>query len=350
MAERRSHKQLPALHTGDAPTQLAPSRSRTDPPAPQKQQHEKSHLHKRLHSNSLRHRAFTSSKEHSHRESAKEIVQSAIDLKPPISFDSLLRRDKKSPDSSRRGSHLQQQQQQQQQRQEDISQTDAEQARRAAQRRIRPEDVTKARRENARREEHLRESLKSVEEVAMSSTRQLDDTYYSILEKAAILRSTVASLQQLAEESRRMHSTFKEDTTKLEQETKQNLDGFNNFDGQEKTINDLVGQLKASKDRSGKLNDRLEAARNRIEAYEHRWNEHRKKRRKNWGIIWASIIGLIVFMFAVIAAKNRSTVGSTMHQVAKVLEHEIASPIAAALRPTSSPAEDPYLREMFDEL
>ncbi|KAK4635656.1 hypothetical protein CLAFUW4_01604 [Fulvia fulva] len=349
MGERQSHKQLRALRTGEAPTQLSPSRSRTDPPAPQKQQHEKSHLHKRLHSNTLRHRAFTSSKEHSHRESAKEIVQSAIDLKPPISFDSLLRRDKKSPDSSRRGSHLQQQQQQQQ-RQQDISQTDAEEARRAAQRRVRPEDVTKARRENARREEHLRESLKNVEEVAMSSTRQLDDTYYSILEKASLLRSTVASLQQLAEESKRMHSTFKEDTTKLEQETKQNLDGFNNFDGQEKTINDLVVQLRTSKDRTGKLNERLEAARNRIEAYEHRWNEHQKKRRKNWGIIWASIIGLVAFMIAVIAAKNRSTVGSTMHQVAKVLDAEIASPIAAALRPTSSPAEDPYLRKLFDEL
>ena len=220
MSERHSYKQLPALRTGDAPTQLSPSRSRTDPLAPQKQQHEKSHLHKRLHSNSLRHRAFNSSKEHSHRESAKEIVQSAIDLKPPISFDSLLRRDKKSPDSSRRGSHLQhQQQQQQQQRQEDISQTSAEEARRAAQRKVRPEDVAKARKENARREEHLRESLNNVEEVAMSSTRQLDDTYYSILEKASILRSTVASLQQLAEESKRMHSMFMEDTTKLEQET-----------------------------------------------------------------------------------------------------------------------------------
>ena len=183
----------------------------------------------------------------------------------------------------------------------------------------------------------------------MSSTRQLDDTYYSMLEKASILRSTVASLQQLAEESKRRHSTFKENTTKLEQGTKQNLDGFNNFDGQEKMINDLVGQLKASKERTGELNERLEAARNRIEAYEHRWNEHQKKRRQNWGIIWASIIGLIAFIFAVIAAKNRSAVGSTMHHVAK-FGNEIASPIAAALRPTASPVEDPYLRKLFDEL
>ncbi|EME49217.1 hypothetical protein DOTSEDRAFT_68093 [Dothistroma septosporum NZE10] len=347
MGERQSHKHLPALRTGEAPTQLSPSRSRTDPPAAQHQQHEKSHLHRRLHSNSLRHRAFTSSKEHSHRESAKEIVQSAIDLKPPISFDSLLRRDKKSPDSSRRGSHLPTQHQQA--RQEDISQTSAEEARRAARRRVRPQDVTKARRENARREEHLRGSLKNVEEVAMSSTRQLDDTYYSILEKASILRSTVASLQQLAEECKRMHSTFQEDATELEQETQRNLNGFNNFNGQEKTINDLVGQLKVSKERTGELNERLEAARNRIEAYEHRWNEHQKKRRKNWGIIWASIIGLIAFMFAVIAAKNRSTLGSTIHQMAK-FGNEIASPVAAALRPTGSPVEDPYLRKLFDEL
>ena len=81
----------------------------------------------------------------------------------------------------------------------------------------------------------------------MSSTRQLDDTYYAILEKASILRSTVASLQQIADESRKMHSNFQEDTSKLEQDTKQNLESFGNFEQQEKTINDLVNKLQASR-------------------------------------------------------------------------------------------------------
>lgn len=346
MDQKRSHKQLPGIRTTDAPPpNISPSRSRTDPPAPA--EHEKSHLHKRLHSNSLRHRAFTSSREHHHRQSAKETVQSAIELKPPISFDALLRRDKKSPDSSNRDSGVSQQQAQQN---EWLAQ---QQAKEAERRRVRPQDVKKAKEQNARREKELRESLKGVEEVAMSSTRQLDDTYYSILEKASMLRSTVAGLQQLAEECSKMHSTFQDDTSKLSEDTQKNVDAFNNFDGQEKQINQLVTQLKDSKTRTGKLNDRLETCRNRVEAFERRENARQKSRRKQWSVAWAIVVGFIIFVFAVITAKNKSAVGSKVHNVAKVLDNfgnEVASSITEALKPTASPSEDPYLKRLFDEL
>lgn len=341
-------KQLPALRTNDIPApQLSPARSRTEPAAPEMQNQDKSHLHRRLHSNSIRHRAFTSSRDHHHRHKAKETVQSAIELKPPISFDTLLRRDKKSPDSGQRESANQRAPQVQQ----DDAITWAEQH--ARKRHVKPADVKRVREQNERREDELRESLKSVEETAMSSTRQLDDTYYSILEKASILRSTVASLQQLAEESRRMHASFNNDTNKLVEETKRNLSSFGNFDGQEKTINGLVTQLKNSKDKTNKLNDRLEAARNRIEAYEKREKEKQKKRRKNWWIIWGVLMAFLVLIFGVWTARHRSTVGTRIHHVAKVLDefgNEIASPITAALKPTASPSEDPYLNRLFDEL
>lgn len=271
-------------------------------------------------------------------------MQSAIELKPPISFDSLLRRDKKTPDSSRHASNNTANQQQSQQHEDELK---AEQARQVRPRQVKPEDVKRAREENERRKKELRESLKNVEEVAMSSTRQLDDTYYTILEKASLLRSTVASLQSLAEESRAMHSSFQEQTSKLEEDTKDNLRGFDNFNAQEKAINDLVGQLKSSKEQRNKLDQRLEAARLRVEAYEMREKERKKNRRMQWSVVWAVILALLALVFALFAAKNRNSAGSSVPSVAKVFQ--IASSITA-LNPLPRPSEDPYLRKLFDEL
>lgn len=215
---------------------------------------------------------------------------------------------------------------------------------------IRPEDVDKVRKENDRREEQLRESLKSVEEVGMSSTRQLDDTYYAILEKASILRSTVASIQQLADESRKMHSSFQDDTAKIERETEQNLDSYGNFNQQEKRINELVTHLQGLRDTTNKLNDRLESARLRVEAFEQQEKAREAKRRIRWHILWVSVVAVFGLVIAILLAKNRKAVG---RQVGSVTEHlvklgDIAEDVVMPLR--ASPTEDPYLKKLFDEL
>lgn len=341
-------KLLPAIRTPDAPTASGPpARVRTEPPARDEQHHEKTHLHRRLHSSSLRNRAFTSSHHHHYRDSAKETVQSAIELKPPISFDSLLRRDKKNPDSSRHTSqNTSHDQSVQQQRNEE--EPKAEQATQRAKRpQVNPEDVKRARAANERRKKELRASLKNIEEVAMSSTRQLDDTYYTILEKASLLRATVESLQNLAEETREMHSSFQGQASKLESDTKDSLRAFENFDSQEKAITELVSQLKSSKEQRNQLDQRLEAARNRVEAYEMREKERKKSRRKRWSVVWAVLLASLGIIIALLMAKNRAAVGSSVPSVAKVFE--IASSLTA-LNPMPRASEDPYLRKLFDEL
>lgn len=343
------HRAFPAIaRAGTGLAGVAPPRSRTDPPAPmQRPERERSHLHKRLHANTITGRG----PHHRHR-SAKDTVQSAIDLKPPISFEHLLRREKKSPDSSRRGSGSQQQQR-------EINEWRAQQqahAEEEARRRVEPEDVEKAKAENAKREEELRQSLKSAEDLGMRSTRQLDDTYYAILEKASILRSTVASLQQLAEESRKMHKHFRDDSETLEEETKQNIDAFGNFDEQEKTITELVDKLKGSKGETDKLNERLEAARNRIEAFEKREHAKQAKRRKQWQATWGTLVGVLVLVLAILilkhhryAAQRLDGVGKTLVSVGDMAE-DAASRLPTMLKPAPSPSEDPYLRKLFDEL
>ncbi|KAK4545612.1 hypothetical protein LTR36_002564 [Oleoguttula mirabilis] len=344
------HRALPAIaRAGTGLANIAPPRSRTDPPT-QRPDREKSHLHRRLHANTITGKGSHTSS-HRHRDKARDTVQSAIDFKPPISFDSLLRRDKKSPESSRRGSGSQQQQR-------DVNEWRAQQqaqAEQEARRRVRPEDVAQAKAENAAREEELRQSLKDVEEVGMSSTRQLDDTYYAILEKASILRSTVASLQQLAEASRRMQKQFQGDAQTLEQETRRNIEGFGDFEEQERAIDQLVAKLKGSKSETERLNERLEAARYSVEAYEARDMAKRAKRRKQWKATWGTVVGVLVLLVALLLLKHRRHVAYRLEGVGTTLLAEAAGelaeiPAAMLRRPAPSPSEDPYLRKLFDEL
>jgi hypothetical protein len=345
------NKPLPSLaRAGSGLVNLAPSRSRTDPPTPPK---ERGSLHRRLHSNTIAGRITHGSSHHHHhrhRDTVKETIQSAVDLKPPISFDHLLRRDKKSPDSSRRGSGSQHQHQQRDPAEEQARQH--AQAEKEAKLKVDPQDVEKAKAANAKREEGIRQSLKRVEELGMSSTRQLDDTYYAILEKASILRSTVVSLQQLAEESRRMHKQFEEDTTALERDTKANIESFGNFDEQEKTIDALVSRLKGSKTETQKLNDRLEAARSRVEAFEKREEARQSKRRKQWHATWGTLLGVLVVIVAILVFQNKTDVvqeiggvGQTLASLSKAVADQVSS-----VRSSPSSSEDPYLRELLDEL
>ena len=341
------HSTFPSFaRAGTGLAAVAPTRSRTEP-STQLPTQEKSHLHRRLHSNTI-----TGKHSSSRRHRARDTVQSAIDLRPPISFDQLLRRERKSPDSSRRGSAGHQQQR-------DLAEWRAQQqaeAEREKRESVRPEDVEKAKAENAEREEELRRNLKEVEEVGMSSTRQLDDTYYGILEKASILRSTVASLQHLAEESKRMHKQFQEDAEGMEKESRHNIEGFGNFDEQEKAIDELVGKLKVSKADTEKLNERLEAARNRIEAYEKRELAKSAKRRKQLNATWGILLGVLLLVVAIVLLRNRRDVARRLDGVGRKLVQagEMAGSVAlhlpTDLKPAPSPSEDPYLQKLFDEL
>lgn len=326
---------------------IAPTRSRTDPPAPEQQRSQLGHIGRRLHANTIGQLAPNNPRQHRqhshrhlHRDAAKETVQSAIELKPPVPFDHLLRRDKKGSEATSKeaanGQLDDSPMMQQSERQE---------------RKAGPGDVAKARRDNARREEELRSSLKHVEQIGMDSTRQLDDTYYAILEKASILRSTVSSLQQLADECKRMHTSFQEETTKLEQDTQQSLESFGNFDQQETTINALVSRLQDSRSKTDRLNDRLESARLRVEAYENRDNAKQAKRRAQWHTIWLSLFGVVVVLVAMLVAKHRERVTDVVEtQLLRIgdLVEDVAAPGKGRLK--ASPTEDPYLQKLFDEL
>jgi hypothetical protein len=299
-------------------------------------------------------------KHRSVRHAAKDTVQSAIDIKPPATFDYILRRgdrgdkdkdkDKRSPDSSRRGSLRANQQPGQSSQDWDFAQQQAE----AERRRIKPEDVRRLRSENDRKERELQGALKRVEALGMQSTRQLDDTYYSILEKAESMRNTLAEMQRLADESKAAREIFETEAGELEQETGKTMDGFGEFTKAEESIDGYVNRLAEAKTKTEGLNERLEGARKRVEAYEKRYRDSQAKRRKQWNITWGALLAGVVLLLALLIAKNHRHVGYQFNGLGKAavvvgdVVDEIARPITQKVMP--SPSEDPVLGKMFEDV
>jgi hypothetical protein len=321
-----------------------PTRSHTSP----EEQPERSHGHarnlsKKLHAHSIRSKNQNNGhKAHrSVRHAAKDTVQSAIDIKPPVTFDSILRRgDRRSPDSSRRGSSNPHGQDW------DFAQQQAE----AERRRVKPEDVRKLRGENEKRERELLAALKKVEELGMQSTRQLDDTYYSILEKAENMRNTLAEMQRLADESRSSRERFDQEAYELKKSTEQTMDGFGEFKTQEEAIDGYVTRLAESKTKTERLNERLEAARKRVEAYEKRYRETRAKSRQRWNITWGSLAAALVLLVALVIARHYRHIGYQSNSGRGIVAmgdavDKIAAPVTQKL--TAAPSEDPVLEEIF---
>lgn len=324
-----------------------PTRSHTSPERqPERSRGHARNLSKKLHAHSIRSKPHTNGhKSHrSVRHAAKDTVQSAIDIKPPVTFDSLLRRnEKRSPDSSRRGSANPQGHGSQVW---DFAQQQAE----AERRRVKPEDVRKLRGENEKRERELLAALKRVEELGMQSTRQLDDTYYSILEKAENMRNTLAEMQRLADESRSSREKFELEAKELKQRTEKTMDGFGEFKTQEEAIDGYVSRLAESKTKTEGLNERLEAARKRVEAYEKRYRETRAKARQRWNITWGSLAAALVLVVALLIARHyrnigyQSAGGKGIVAIGDAVD-KIAAPLTQKL--VATPSEDPVLNEMF---
>ena len=280
-------------------------------------------------------------------------MQSAIDLKPPISFDQLLRRGEKKTITAEEGRREQQQRDIAAWRAQQQIQADAE-----LRKRVTPAEVEKVRKENEQREEELRRSLKEVEEAGMRATRDLDDTYYAILEKAAVLRATVNGMMALAQESKGMHETWQSNTGILVADTQKNIRMFKGFEQQERVIGELVAKLRHSRDETIALDERLEAARKRVERYERRERAKRSMRRKQWHATWGTVAGVLVLLFALLLLKNRrrvarelDAVGWSLGAVSAVAE-EAAANLGERLRPfaATSAREDPFLSRIFDEI
>ncbi|KAJ9623557.1 hypothetical protein H2203_005819 [Taxawa tesnikishii (nom. ined.)] len=241
-----THSSLPKINTV--------SRANTTP-------HKHPHLHRKYH-------------RHHH---ARDTIQSAVQLQHPFSFDAYnpLKRShgsNKSPDSSRRGSLKPGAEGQQQEAPE-------------------PEqEAAKPERVITKEDEELQEALNALARDAHQATRNLDDTYYSLLEKLAALRSTLSSLQKLSASAETARSEFGRDAEGLADELERSTRGFAGFEAQGRSVDEL--------ERSKGLEERLERCRESVEEWETREREERKrKNRRDW-FVWSMVAAALVLLVA----------------------------------------------------
>ncbi|PVI08053.1 hypothetical protein DM02DRAFT_648118 [Periconia macrospinosa] len=251
---------------------------------------------KKSHLQSLHHHAHKQHHHHRHssrHHAAKEAVQSAIQLHPPTSFGDLLNKAKSSGSNtparteSRRGSV-----------QEGKANAPTEVSKAEEMRKpVRQKDVEAERRMMKIREEELRCSLQNLSDKSLKTSRLLDNTYYSLLEKASVLHQTLGNFQELANLTKELYENFEADTKEITDDIRGQFEGFRNFQEQGEQIAALEARLHAGREKANDLNARLAEARSCVEARAKSEAElelrNTRRLRIMWGII-GTIGGLIL--------------------------------------------------------
>lgn len=133
----------------------------------------------------------------------------------------------------------------------------------------------------------LRTALRVLDEQSMATTRRLDDTYYSILEKVASLHGTIGGLQELSTLTKRLRAGFAADAAELVDEVDGSLDGIGDFAAQARLLEEFEARIAAGKERAARLNERLDAARKRVDERERMEEEWRTSvNRKSFAVFW----------------------------------------------------------------
>jgi len=159
------------------------------------------------------------------------------------------------------------------------------------QRRINLADVVREKQRSQQRESQLRAAINVLSELAHSSTRRLDHTYYSILEKIALLRSTIASLQELTTASSQLHHDFTRQVEGVERDFTAQIEAFAEFGDKDRAVEGLDARIRGAMSRAEGLSERLERARRRVEVWERREREGRIKAEKRLRVFYACLAG-----------------------------------------------------------
>lgn len=112
----------------------------------------------------------------------------------------------------------------------------------------------------------IRTALQSLSDQSLKTSRRLDDTYYSILERISVLRQTIGTLHELSSLTRELHENFEADTAELVDDVSGQVEAFDNFKTQQQQVSSLEERIKAGKEKADALTARLEQAKEHVDA------------------------------------------------------------------------------------
>jgi len=162
----------------------------------------------------------------------------------------------------------------------------------------------------------LRNALNTLNTHSNSTTRRLDTTYYSVLEKLSTLQSTIASLKELAHLTRGLTEQFSTEAQEVVDDVTGQLDGFDGFTEQEEKIKALQERVESGRARIKELGGRVEVVRERVEGWEVAEGEWQDKTRRRLRVLWVGmsfIVGIVVVLMAVqyTPARDLKVMGNT---------------------------------------
>ena len=132
--------------------------------------------------------------------------------------------------------------------------------------------------------------------LSINTTRRLDNTYYSVLEKLSTLQNTIASLKELASMTRRLNDDFKVESEDVVADITAQLNQFENFDEQQKRIEDLASRVQDGRQKIKTLGSRVDLVQNRVMGWELSEKEWKDKTRQRLRILW-TVIFVLLFIF-----------------------------------------------------
>lgn len=107
--------------------------------------------------------------------------------------------------------------------------------------------------------------MQTLSDQSIRTSRRLDDTYYSILEKVSTLRQTIGTLQELSGLTKELHSNFEADSQDLLDDVKSQFENSGNFDRQQKQVAVLEERVRAGKEKADALTARLAEAKEKVD-------------------------------------------------------------------------------------
>ncbi|KAJ1331543.1 hypothetical protein MN608_05002 [Microdochium nivale] len=136
----------------------------------------------------------------------------------------------------------------------------------------------------------LRDSLADLSAFSNDTTKTLDDSYYSVLERLGTLQQTVVALKELAGLTNELSHSFRRDARELVDEIETQVAPFDNLDEHQERITNLQGRISLGRDKTKGLGDRVDHVRDRVEGWEAADKMWRERTRKRLKVIWAVVV------------------------------------------------------------
>ncbi|KAK3336794.1 hypothetical protein B0T19DRAFT_454315 [Cercophora scortea] len=146
------------------------------------------------------------------------------------------------------------------------------------------------------RESGLKQSLSNLQDFSTTTTRRLDDTYYSVLEKLGALQSTILGLKELAVLSQEMNQSFGSEAADLAADMHAQLDAFGQFETQQRRIETLQDRVHVGREKIRALSERVDVVRERIEGWERADREWQERTRRRLRVVWLLTVVVVVFV------------------------------------------------------